>query len=183
VNLHCCFSAQKRQGTVAENKQKKRTSTIAEDDEETTIPEPSTAESQDGNDIAAADDDDRSSPVQPDLGIASIQLNDTAEMEAAEHSDQNKYEPSHLSRSNSLVLIFFTNFYFQFRFNAGDLPQQSSTNSAERRQYLTDNLKNSVEPVIPLFREILSDFRPFLQKTLLGTHGQEIMNDGKGGQS
>lgn len=32
----------------------------------------------------------------------------------------------------------------------------------------------------PLFREIISDFRSFFQKTLLGTHGQEILNDAKG---
>uniref|UniRef100_A0A915P9B6 BEACH-type PH domain-containing protein n=1 Tax=Meloidogyne floridensis TaxID=298350 RepID=A0A915P9B6_9BILA len=50
-------------------------------------------------------------------------------------------------------------------------------NSNKLRRYLTDKLQKSIEPVIPLFREILCDFRSFLQKTLLGTHGQEIMND------
>jgi hypothetical protein len=60
------------------------------------------------------------------------------------------------------------------------LPKSSLESSSERRQYLTEKLKNSIDPVIPLFREILSDFRPFLQKTLLGTHGQEIMTDSKG---
>jgi hypothetical protein len=55
-----------------------------------------------------------------------------------------------------------------FRFNTINLAQSSTENSIERRQYLTEKLKNSIEPVIPLFREILSDFRPFLQKTLLG---------------
>lgn len=29
----------------------------------------------------------------------------------------------------------------------------------------------------------MTDFRSYLQKTLLGTHGQEIMNDVKGGFS
>jgi hypothetical protein len=37
-----------------------------------------------------------------------------------------------------------------------------------------------LESVAPLLREIMSDFKSFLQKTLLGTHGQEIMNDVKG---
>jgi hypothetical protein len=38
-------------------------------------------------------------------------------------------------------------------------------------------LKQALESVAPLLREIMSDFRSFLQKTLLGTHGQEIMTD------
>jgi len=29
-------------------------------------------------------------------------------------------------------------------------------------------------------REIIADFKTYMQRTLLGTHGQEIMNDGKG---
>jgi len=32
----------------------------------------------------------------------------------------------------------------------------------------------------PFLREIFGDFRAFLQKTLLGTHKQKIMNDWKG---
>lgn len=49
----------------------------------------------------------------------------------------------------------------------------------ERRKYLTDKLQKALETTAPLLREIMSDFRSFLQKTLLGTHGQEIMNDTK----
>ncbi|KAK6046798.1 hypothetical protein COOONC_15693 [Cooperia oncophora] len=61
----------------------------------------------------------------------------------------------------------------------------ASTNSApsqqpaERRQYLTSKLQTALETTAPLLREIMSDFRSFFQKTLLGTHGQEIMNDSK----
>ena len=51
-----------------------------------------------------------------------------------------------------------------------------------RRTYLTERLTQSLEAVAPLLREIMGDFRSFLQKTLLGTHGQEIMNDVKGGR-
>uniref|UniRef100_A0A183CZP3 Cse1 domain-containing protein n=1 Tax=Gongylonema pulchrum TaxID=637853 RepID=A0A183CZP3_9BILA len=50
----------------------------------------------------------------------------------------------------------------------------------ERRTYLTNKLQKALETTAPLLREILTDFRSFLQKTLLGTHGQEIMNDAKG---
>ncbi|VDL68688.1 unnamed protein product [Nippostrongylus brasiliensis] len=55
----------------------------------------------------------------------------------------------------------------------------SSTQPAERRQYLTNKLQIALETTAPLLREIMSDFRSFFQKTLLGTHGQEIMNDSK----
>ncbi|EYC03946.1 hypothetical protein Y032_0090g2330 [Ancylostoma ceylanicum] len=50
---------------------------------------------------------------------------------------------------------------------------------AERRQYLTSKLQTALETTAPLLREIMGDFRSFFQKTLLGTHGQEIMNDSK----
>lgn len=52
--------------------------------------------------------------------------------------------------------------------------------TGERRVYLTNRLQKALETTAPLLREVLSDFRSFLQKTLLGTHGQEIMNDAKG---
>ncbi len=50
----------------------------------------------------------------------------------------------------------------------------------ERQTYLTNKLQSALESTAPLLREVMSDFRSFLQKTLLGTHGQEIMNDSKG---
>ncbi|CAI2347567.1 unnamed protein product [Caenorhabditis sp. 36 PRJEB53466] len=51
--------------------------------------------------------------------------------------------------------------------------------TAERRAYLTTRLTTALETCAPLLREMMSDFRGYLQKTLLGTHGQEIMNDNK----
>ncbi|KAL4003867.1 hypothetical protein ACH3XW_9380 [Acanthocheilonema viteae] len=51
--------------------------------------------------------------------------------------------------------------------------------TGERRAYLTTKLQKALETTAPLLREILTDFRSYLQKTLLGTHGQEIMNDTK----
>ena len=46
-------------------------------------------------------------------------------------------------------------------------------------EYLTKKLQSAMETVAPLLREIITDFKSYLQKTLLGTHGQEIMNDVK----
>lgn len=54
--------------------------------------------------------------------------------------------------------------------------------TGERRTYLTNKLQTALETTAPLLREIMTDFRSYLQKTLLGTHGQEIMNDVKGQQ-
>uniref|UniRef100_A0A183CMQ5 BEACH-type PH domain-containing protein n=1 Tax=Globodera pallida TaxID=36090 RepID=A0A183CMQ5_GLOPA len=91
-------------------------------------------------------------------GIAAIRCENSAE----EVTIENKYGPAHLEN-----------------FNAPDMRRNSAENTGERRQYLTTKLQKALESVMPLFREILSDFRSFLQKTLLGTHGQEIMNDVK----
>lgn len=53
---------------------------------------------------------------------------------------------------------------------------KGSSAAGDRRAYLTSKLQKSLESVAPLLREIMTDFRPFLQKTLLGTHGQEILD-------
>ncbi|KJH44683.1 hypothetical protein DICVIV_09290 [Dictyocaulus viviparus] len=64
------------------------------------------------------------------------------------------------------------------KLGAATIPS-SSLQPDERRQYLTNKLQTALETTAPLFREIMTDFRTFFQKTLLGTHGQEIMNDSK----
>ncbi|KAK0416360.1 hypothetical protein QR680_012438 [Steinernema hermaphroditum] len=95
--------------------------------------------------------------VEP--GISSIRVADATG--GASTSTAGEYRPDHLSR-----------------FNAGsDLAKP--LDSVERRAYLTAKLQNALESVAPLLREIMCDFKSFLQKTLLGTHSQEIMNDVK----
>lgn len=53
------------------------------------------------------------------------------------------------------------------------LPTQNSST-------LTQKLEDSLGTVCPLLREIIIDFAPFLSKTLLGSHGQELLQEGKG---
>ncbi len=48
---------------------------------------------------------------------------------------------------------------------------------------LTERLEKALGPVAPLLREIFVDFAPFLSKTLLGSHGQELLIGGKGNLS
>uniref|UniRef100_A0A914C7G9 Neurobeachin n=1 Tax=Acrobeloides nanus TaxID=290746 RepID=A0A914C7G9_9BILA len=108
-------------------------------------------ESQDVGDEENEDEEE-----QKPKAISSIPYNSsTTELEA-----KDKYNTDQLNRFNTAEEI-------------------KSIDASERRKYLTDKLQKALEPVAPLLREIMSDFKSFLQKTLLGTHGQEIMNDVK----
>ncbi|XP_070506092.1 neurobeachin isoform X13 [Chironomus tepperi] len=49
-----------------------------------------------------------------------------------------------------------------------------------REANLTQKLEIALGPVCPLLREIMVDFAPFLSKTLVGSHGQELLMEGKG---
>lgn len=49
-----------------------------------------------------------------------------------------------------------------------------------REASLTQKLEIALGPVCPLLREIMVDFAPFLSKTLIGSHGQELLMEGKG---
>ncbi|KAF3852486.1 hypothetical protein F7725_005841 [Dissostichus mawsoni] len=53
--------------------------------------------------------------------------------------------------------------------SSGDASQ--STSAAKR-------LENALEKAAPLLREIFVDFAPFLSRTLLGSHGQELLIEG-----
>lgn len=44
---------------------------------------------------------------------------------------------------------------------------------------LTDRLEKALGSVAPLLREIFVDFAPYLSKTLIGSHGQELLIGGK----
>lgn len=64
-----------------------------------------------------------------------------------------------------------------------DLPKETVADLSmpkERQATLTTKLKKALDTTAPFLREIMTDFHSFLHKTLLGTHGQEIMNDARG---
>ena len=44
---------------------------------------------------------------------------------------------------------------------------------------LTERLERALGSVAPLLREIFVDFAPFLSKTLIGSHGQELLIGGR----
>ncbi|XP_058063473.1 neurobeachin [Anopheles bellator] len=58
----------------------------------------------------------------------------------------------------------------------GQIPLAISSREAS----LTQKLEVALGPVCPLLREIMVDFAPFLSKTLVGSHGQELLMEGKG---
>ena len=43
---------------------------------------------------------------------------------------------------------------------------------------LTQRLERALGSVAPLLREVFVDFAPFLSKTLIGSHGQELLIGG-----
>uniref|UniRef100_A0A667Y268 Neurobeachin n=1 Tax=Myripristis murdjan TaxID=586833 RepID=A0A667Y268_9TELE len=49
-----------------------------------------------------------------------------------------------------------------------------------KSHYITTKLERALEKVAPLLREIFVDFAPFLSRTLLGSHGQELLIEGTG---
>ncbi|XP_058522747.1 lipopolysaccharide-responsive and beige-like anchor protein isoform X2 [Ochotona princeps] len=55
----------------------------------------------------------------------------------------------------------------------GSVPQDPASNMS-----ITERLEHALEKAAPLLREIFVDFAPFLSRTLLGSHGQELLIEG-----
>ena len=64
-----------------------------------------------------------------------------------------------------------------------NVPALNSSSLVTREASLTQQLEAALGSVCPLLREIMVDFAPFLSKTLLGSHGQELLLEGKGKSS
>ncbi len=61
-----------------------------------------------------------------------------------------------------------------------NVPALNTSSLVTREASLTQQLEAALGSVCPLLREIMVDFAPFLSKTLLGSHGQELLLEGKG---
>ncbi|XP_037325209.2 neurobeachin isoform X1 [Pungitius pungitius] len=55
---------------------------------------------------------------------------------------------------------------------------QAASKDAGQCLSITTKLERALEKVAPLLREIFVDFAPFLSRTLLGSHGQELLIEG-----
>lgn len=66
---------------------------------------------------------------------------------------------------------------------AEELPMKNMSipsSAPAREASLTQKLETALGSVCPLLKEIMVDFAGFLSKTLIGSHGQELLIEGKG---
>ncbi|XP_037545772.1 lipopolysaccharide-responsive and beige-like anchor protein [Nematolebias whitei] len=57
-------------------------------------------------------------------------------------------------------------------------PLSSVTQNTTPNMSISERLEHALEKAAPLLREIFVDFAPFLSRTLLGSHGQELLIEG-----
>ncbi|CAL9699976.1 unnamed protein product [Knipowitschia caucasica] len=57
-------------------------------------------------------------------------------------------------------------------------PLSPVTQNTTPSMSISERLENALEKAAPLLREIFVDFAPFLSRTLLGSHGQELLIEG-----
>lgn len=62
----------------------------------------------------------------------------------------------------------------------GDMMVPLPVATPSREASLTQKLETALGTVCPLLQEIMVDFAPFLSRTLIGSHGQDLLMDGKG---
>uniref|UniRef100_A0A8C0LW19 Lipopolysaccharide-responsive and beige-like anchor protein n=1 Tax=Canis lupus dingo TaxID=286419 RepID=A0A8C0LW19_CANLU len=60
----------------------------------------------------------------------------------------------------------------------GESPGELVINDLNKKSFITERLEHALEKAAPLLREIFVDFAPFLSRTLLGSHGQELLIEG-----
>ena len=89
---------------------------------------------------------------------------------------------------NFFPFVFQLECFFTEGDNAGHRPERLDLSTAipstvelptpKSELNLTDRLETALGPVAPLLREIFIDFSGYLSKTLLGSHGQELLLGG-----
>ncbi|XP_007902212.1 lipopolysaccharide-responsive and beige-like anchor protein isoform X1 [Callorhinchus milii] len=113
---------------------------------------------------------DRSVVVAPKKTTASVGTGTPATTDAvsvvstADSAEEPAVEPTSGGPSNSKLPSVQT---------VSPMPEDSAANMS-----ITARLERALEKTAPLLREIFVDFAPFLSRTLLGSHGQELLIEG-----
>ncbi|XP_058138550.1 lipopolysaccharide-responsive and beige-like anchor protein isoform X2 [Dasypus novemcinctus] len=99
----------------------------------------------------------------PSTSIPTNNLSVVSSLDSAQSSDVGGESPG--SRSSNAKLPSVP--------TVGLVPDDPVSNMS-----ITERLEHSLEKAAPLLREIFVDFAPFLSRTLLGSHGQELLIEG-----
>uniref|UniRef100_A0A8C3KKK0 LRBA protein n=1 Tax=Calidris pygmaea TaxID=425635 RepID=A0A8C3KKK0_9CHAR len=97
------------------------------------------------------------------MGIPTNAVSVVSSLESAQAPDVSGESPGRGSSSSNLPSVP----------TVSSVPEDSASNMS-----ITDRLEHALEKAAPLLREIFVDFAPFLSRTLLGSHGQELLIEG-----
>ncbi|MEE6461317.1 hypothetical protein FKM82_001255 [Ascaphus truei] len=103
------------------------------------------------------------SPSPATVSAASHAVSVVSSVDAAQAADVDR-ESSGSGSSNAKLPSVQT---------VSSVPEDSASNMS-----ITERLEHALEKAAPLLREIFVDFAPFLSRTLLGSHGQELLIEG-----
>uniref|UniRef100_A0A8C3YIH2 Lipopolysaccharide-responsive and beige-like anchor protein n=1 Tax=Catagonus wagneri TaxID=51154 RepID=A0A8C3YIH2_9CETA len=96
-------------------------------------------------------------------GIPTNAVSVVSSVDSAQGSDVGQESPGGRSSNSKLPAVPAV----------GSVPQDQVSNMS-----ITERLEHALEKAAPLLREIFVDFAPFLSRTLLGSHGQELLIEG-----
>ncbi|NXT30735.1 LRBA protein, partial [Pelecanoides urinatrix] len=97
------------------------------------------------------------------MGIPTNAVSVVSSLDSAEAPDLSGESPGEGSSNSKLPSVP----------TVSSVPEDSASNIS-----ITDRLEHALEKAAPLLREIFVDFAPFLSRTLLGSHGQELLIEG-----
>jgi len=146
-----------------DSEQKEQKDTEAAGDEDSTEVKPSTGQEENmaTTDVAAIKDS-KDETEQPSTTIASIRV-----------SSQPDSVPTNTPTSDAAGMANIPAPLVISKMHSGAWEQRNGAAS------LTERLEKALGSVAPLLREVFVDFAPFLSKTLLGSHGQELLFGGR----
>lgn len=102
-------------------------------------------------------------PSTPTTSIPTNAVSVVSSVDSAQASDVGGESPGNRSSNAKLPSVP----------TVGSVPQDPDSNMS-----ITERLEQALEKAAPLLREIFVDFAPFLSRTLLGSHGQELLIEG-----
>ncbi|XP_055000406.1 lipopolysaccharide-responsive and beige-like anchor protein isoform X1 [Sorex araneus] len=102
-------------------------------------------------------------PSVPSASVSSNAVSVVSSVDSAQTSDGGGDSPGGRSSNAKLPSVP----------TVGSVPPDQVSNMS-----ITERLEHALEKAAPLLREIFVDFAPFLSRTLLGSHGQELLIEG-----